>query len=249
MGDVLENLRVVCVSPLYGGNIGAVCRAMQNCGLSRLDLVAPPPGLADLALRKMALKAYDVYENRREFDTLAEAVADCGAVAVTSGVDGFHRDQARGPRDWAPVLLERARHAPVALVFGREDKGLTNDELKLGTHWIRIPSHPDYSSLNLAQAVLVCAHELFIASGVYAPREEASPPAAHAFRERMFEAWEETMLATGFCRDDKLGHMMMGLRRVLSRGAETENDVKILMGLARQCAWAARNTVEGEGNG
>ncbi|MCH8510862.1 MAG: RNA methyltransferase [Kiritimatiellae bacterium] len=237
----LDPIRIVCVNTLYGGNIGSICRAMQNCGLHHLRLVNPNPDLDPVELRKMALKAITVYDNRQEYPTLAEAVADCGAVAVTSGIDGFHRDQAKGPRDWAPELLEAARHKPVAIVFGAEDKGLCNDDLKLGTHWIRIPSHPDYSSLNLSQAVLLCAHELFLASGEFEPREESSPPANHEFRERMFDAWEETMLGTGFCKEDKLDHMMMGLRRVLSRGAFTENDVKIMLGLARQCQWAAKN--------
>ena len=238
----LDNIRVICVNTLYGGNLGAICRAMMNCGLRRLDLVNPNPELDQVELRKMALKAIDLYHNRHEYSSLAEAVAECGAVAVTSGIDGFHRAQAKSPREWAPDLLEAARHKPVALVFGAEDKGLCNDDLKLGTHWIRIPTHPEYSSLNLSQAVLLCAHELFLTAEAFEPLPEPSPYAAHQFRERMFDAWAETMLASGFCKTDKRDHMMMGLRRILSRGALTDNDVKIMLGLARQCQWAAQNT-------
>ncbi len=241
----LDNIRIVCVNTLYGGNIGSICRAMKNCGLSHLTLVNPDPDLDQIELRKMALKALPVYENRRECATLDEAVADCGAVAVTSGIDGFHREQARTPRDWAPELLDiAATGSPVALVFGAEDKGLCNDDLKRGTHWIRIPSDPEYSSLNLSQAVLICAHELFVANGSFTLQDERSPPATHAFRERMFDTWAETCLSTGFCKDDKLNHMMMGLRRIFSRGACTENDVKIMLGLARQCDWAAKHVPE-----
>lgn len=239
----LSNIRIVCVNTLYGGNIGSICRAMMNCGLRHLSLVNPLPDLDQIELRKMALKALPIYENRVEAPTLAAAVADCGAVAVTSGIDGFHREQARTPRDWAPELLKiAATGVPVALVFGAEDKGLCNDDLKLGTHWIRIPSDPEYSSLNLSQAVLICAHELYVAQGGFSLQDERSPPASHAFRERMFETWAETCLSTGFCKEDKLNHMMMGLRRIFSRGAYTENDVKIMLGLARQCDWAAKNS-------
>jgi len=220
---------------------------MMNCGLSQLTLVNPAPEIhQDIELRKMALKAICVYETRREAATLAEAVADCAAVAVTSGIDGFHREQARSPREWAPELLSLASRGPVALVFGSEDKGLCNDDLKLGTHWIRIPTDPDYSSLNLSQAVLLCAHELYQAAGHFHPQSDRSPLAAHAFRERMFAAWEETLLSSGFCKADKLDHMMMGFRRILSRGAQTENDVKIMLGLARQCEWAAKNPATDE---
>lgn len=241
----LDNIRIVCVNTLYGGNIGSICRAMKNCGLNHLTLVNPDPDLDRIELRKMALKALPVYENRREVATLDEAVADCGAVAVTSGLDGFHREQAKTPREWAPELLKIAdTGSPVALVFGAEDKGLCNDALKRGTHWIRIPSDPEYSSLNLSQAVLICAHELYVAHGSFQQQKERSRPASHAFRERMFTTWAETCLSTGFCKDDKLNHMMMGIRRILSRGAYTENDVKIMLGLARQCDWAAKNNLQ-----
>jgi len=243
----LDNIRVVCVNTLYGGNVGSICRAMMNCGLRQLTLVNPAPEIEnDLELRKMSLKAFCVYEQRQEASTLAAAVSDCAAVAVTSGIDGFHREQARSPREWAPALLSLAERDPVALVFGAEDKGLCNDDLKLGTHWIRIPTDPEYSSLNLSQAVLLCAHELYQASGRFQPQTDRSPLAAHAFRERMYAAWEETLISSGFCKPDKLDHMMMGFRRILSRGAQTENDIKIMLGLARQCDWAARNTAPGE---
>jgi len=221
--------------------MGAICRAMRNCGLSRLVLVDPNPHMDPVELRKMALKALPIYKERQECATLEEAVADCGAVAMTTGVEGFYRDHARTPREVANELLETAACKPVALVFGSEDKGMTTEELKLATHLIRIPSHPGYSSLNLSQAVMVFAHELFVASGEFTPAEEKTPPANHQLRERMFECWEQTMRDIRFCPEEKIDHMMLGLRRVLSRGELTENDVKILIGLARQSSWAAKN--------
>ena len=242
MNSLLTSIRIVCVRPMYGGNMGSICRAMRNSGLNNLVLVDPSPDLYGAELRMMAMHALDVYKNRTEVATVEEAVGDCGAVAMTSGVDGFYRGHALSPREAAPDLLSVAeRGMPVALVFGPEDKGMGLDELKLATHLIRIPTHPEYTSLNLSQAVLLVAHEMFLASGEYKSPEDATPPASHQFRERMLSTWEETMHDIAFCPDEKIPHMMMGLRRILTRGELTENDVKILMGLARQSTWAAKN--------
>jgi tRNA/rRNA methyltransferase len=229
--------------------MGSICRALRNCGLDQLVLVDPAPDLYGEELRKMAMHALPVYEARQEFGTLEEAVADCGAVAMTSGVDGFYRGHALSPREAAPELLSiMGRGSPVAVVFGPEDKGMGLDELKLATHLIRIPSHPEYTSLNLSQSVMLVAHELFQTSGTYSAPDEASPPASFEFRERMLKVWEETMDDIRFCTPEKRPHMMLGLRRIFSRGELSENDVKILMGLARQASWAVKNLPrEGEG--
>jgi len=249
MSDSLENIRVVCVRPLYGGNIGSICRAMRNTGLNRLVLVNPSTTMDQVELRKMAMRSLPVYEEREEAASLAEAVADCGAVAMTSGVDGFYRDHAATPREVAPRLLEIASDKPVAVVFGPEDKGMGLEELKLATHLLRIPSHPAYPSLNLSQAVMLVCHELYVASGSFEASEERTPPAPHEARERMFACWRETFRDIRFCPEEKLEHMMMGLRRILSRGELTENDVKILMGMARQSSWAAKNDPDGRKSG
>jgi tRNA/rRNA methyltransferase len=127
----------------------------------------------------------------------------------------------------------------VALVFGREDNGLSNEELALCTHIITIPSTGEYRSLNIAQAVMVCCYELFVATETFEPPSEKSAAASSEFRERMFEMWRDMMLKTGFSKPDKLEHMMFGLRRILNRGTRTTDDVRIMMGLARQAVWAA----------
>jgi tRNA/rRNA methyltransferase len=233
----LDHIRVVLVNPLYGGNVGSVCRAMANCGLRHLALVAPAPALDLEEARRMACNAGDLLAGRREFATFAEAVADCGIVAGTSVRPGLYRAHARSPREWAPTLLEAARAAPVALAFGREDNGLSNEDLTLCTHFIRIPSSPDYPSLNLAQAALICCHELYLAAGEFVPGSEKSPEAPSELRERMFALWEQTLLTVGFMEREKALHMMLGIRRIFARGLLTVDDVKILMGIARQMRW------------
>lgn len=234
----LDNIRVVLVEPLYGGNVGSVCRAMKNMGLGDLRVVGVPR-FDMVEARTMAYRAVDLLETRQEHSTLGEAVAECGLVAGTSARVGLYRDHSRTPREWAPALLDAARQAPVAIVFGREDKGLTNDELALCTQIIQIPSSDEYLSLNLAQAVMVCCYELFLASNTFVASEEKSPEAPSALRERMFEAWENALVGVGFMEEQKSEHMMLGLRRILSRGTLTDSDVRILMGMAKQATWCA----------
>lgn len=237
---VLDDIRIVLVGPLYGGNIGSVCRAMANMGLSDLAIADARPVDMNEA-RMMACHATEILENRTEYTTMADAVADCGLVMGATARLGLYRQHAKTPRDWAAHALKTAAGGSrVAMVFGREDNGLSNEELALCTQIIQIPTTREYSSINLAQAVMICVYELFTAVDHYEPPEEKSPEASSQLRERMFEIWKSTLLEIGFMKDDKAEHMMLGLRRILSRGRLTEDDVKIMMGIARQSLWAAQ---------
>lgn len=234
----LENIRIVLVSPMYGGNVGSVCRSMANMGLSDLAIAAPRP-LDRNEAKMMACHAGEILESRTEYPTLADAVSDCSAVAGATARAGLYREHAKFPREMAPVLMGAARTSRVALVFGREDNGLANEEIALCTHILRIPTTDQYKSLNVAQAVMVCCYELFLAAGEIEPLEERSAAATSDLKERMYEIWRRMLLDVGFMKEDKAEHMMHGVRRVLSRGAHTENDVRIMMGVARQMEWAA----------
>jgi tRNA/rRNA methyltransferase len=235
----LDNVRIVIVNSIYGGNVGSACRAMMNMGLSRLALVNPRPGMDMDQAATMACHAGEVLRNREVFATVAEAVADCGLVAGTSNRGGLYRDHAKTPREWAPRLLDAARDAPVAILFGSEDNGLSLDDLALCTQFIRIPSSDAYKSLNLAMSVMVCAYELFVAAGAFEPPQERSPECPSAMREAMFAKWRSALLGIGFMTPDTADHMMLGIRRILSRGTLTEKDVQILLGMASQTQWAA----------
>jgi len=243
----LDNIRIVLVRPIYGGNVGAACRAMANMGLADLAIAAPRPINLNEA-RMMACHATDIFDGRTEYATLAAAVADCGTVLGATARMGLYRQHARSPREWAPRAVAAAQTGRVALVFGPEDDGLTTEELALATHIVRIPAAPAHSSLNLAQAVLICGYEIFLAGGQYEPPQEKSGEATSEFRERMFAMWRKTLLHVGFMQDDKADHMMYGLRRILSRGALTVDDVRILMGIARQALWAAGGSTKDRRN-
>jgi tRNA/rRNA methyltransferase len=235
----LSNIRVVLVRPIYGGNLGAICRAMKNMGLSRLVLVNPHPDLDIQEAQKYALHADDILFAREQAASVAEAVGDCAVVAATTGLKGLYRSHTKTPRELAPRLLESAQQHPVALVFGPENHGLSNDEMQYATHLVTIPSTPAYSSLNLAQAVMLCAYELYLASQQYEPPKEFHPEAPVVMRERLFQLWREMLLDIKFCDEVKIDHMMMGFRRIFGRGYLSEADVNILMGLARQASWCA----------
>jgi len=212
---------------------------MANMGLS--DLAIAAPGKIDMdEARKMACGGDNVLAASREFPSLAEAVADCGLVVGTSARPGLYRCHARMPREIAPRILETYGQTRVALVFGREDRGLTNEELALCNPLIRIPSAVECTSLNVAQAVMICCYEIFSASGLFVPPQEPTEEAPSEVKERMFAMWRATLLRIGFMTEDKADHMMLGIRRILSRGPLTRNDVKIMMGISRQTDWACK---------
>ena len=237
MNNLLNNIRIVLVNPMFGGNLGSICRAMNNNGITDLAVVSPRDDMDMNEARKFSCNARAQLEARKEYETLADAIAGCTVVAATSARTGFYRDTAYSPREFAPIALESAKDHKIALVFGREDKGLFNDELALCTHIIQIPSSELYTSLNLSHAVFVCCYEIFCAADIFDPAEETAPEADSALRERMFGMWREMMTQTQFVHDQKLDHMMMGLRRIFNRGKLTVPDCKILMGLARQSMW------------
>ena len=230
---ILDNIRIVLVNPIYSGNVGSVCRAMANMGFSDLALVAPQPLNMNEA-RMMACHATHILRNRREYPSLESAVAGCSAVLGATARKGLYRQHAKTPREWAVRALDAARNGKAALVFGREDDGLTNEELSICTQIIQIPTTKKYPSLNVAQAVMICCYEIFIASGFYEPPKEKTGEAPSELRERMFSMWRDMLLNIEFMDDEKADHMMYGLRRIFARGALTEDDVSILMGIARQ---------------
>ena len=236
----LSNFRIVLVEPLYSGNVGSVCRAMANMGVRDLVLVAPQIVDGWEEGERLACHARDLLEGRREVATLEEAIGDCVAVVGATARLGLYRQHVRTPRESAPELVKLACSGKVALLFGREDKGLFNEEIGVCTHLMRIPTADRYVSLNLAQAVMVCCYEMFVALGSYEPPQEKSDLAPAGHRNQMMKMWRKLLLDIGFMQPDKADHMMQGIQRIFTRGAITVDDVHILMGMARQAEWASK---------
>ncbi|MFA7158816.1 MAG: RNA methyltransferase [Kiritimatiellia bacterium] len=234
----LANIRVVLCRPIYGGNVGSICRVMANMGLADLVLVSPVK-IDWQDAQKMACAAQEILAARRETSSLEEALADCVLVAGTTARMGLYRQHSASPRETAPLVLEAAARGKAALLFGPEDNGLDNTELALCNRLIQIPSTGEYRSLNISHAVMICAYEIFLASGVFEAVGEKSPQADTRTKEQMFKMWEKALLEIGFMGPDKAQHMMLGVRRIFARGAFSADDVRILMGIARQASWCA----------
>ncbi len=233
----LKNLRIVLVRPRYSGNIGAVARAMRNMGINDLALVNPLQ-LCRNAADTMAVHARGVLDTMQVHTSLRAAVADCGLVVGTTCRPGLYREGALTPRTLAPHLVAAAAANRVALVFGPEDSGLANDDLRLCHRLVTIPTASTYTSLNVAQAVLLCCYEVF----VVAQGEAAAPPRPLAIAERqelMYEKLKSALLKIGFLHGDNPDHIMFALRRILGRAGLENRDVRILLGMARQIDWYA----------
>ena len=234
----LDNIRVVLVGTLYTGNVGSACRAMANMGIRKLRLAAPNLQNSWDEGERLAVHAKDILDAREEFATFEEAVTDCVAVVGTTAREGLYRQHVKAPRDCAADILSIAATGPVALVFGREDKGLLNEEIAQCTHLIRIPVDKGYTSINLAQAVLITCYEFFAASGNYIPPHEKAPPAPQAQKMQLVKNWSKMLIEIGFMKPEQEDHFMQGFHRVFSRGVVTKDDAALMLGVARQAIWA-----------
>jgi tRNA (cytidine32/uridine32-2'-O)-methyltransferase len=231
-----DNVRIVLVNTTHPGNIGGAARAMKNMGFARMVLVEPRMYPHEEALWRAA-GAGDVLENAQVVDSLAEAVADCQLVVGTS---------ARGRRIPWPVLDPRASagrvHAAaaageqVAILFGREDRGLTNEELQTCNLHLHIPSDEAYSSLNLAMAVQVVVYELRMLglAGLLPadPCDEWDAPFSTVENmERYYAHLEETLVQIGFLDPAAPRQLMARLRRLYNRVRLDEMELNILRGI------------------
>ena len=238
-----QRLRIVLVGTQHPGNMGSAARAMKTMGLARLVLVAPEkrPNEESYAL---AAGADDVLGDALVCETLAEAVADCRLVLGCTARSRRVQLEELMPRDAAArAVTQAAGGAEVALVFGRERTGLTNDELQLCHASVHIPANPDYSSLNLAAAVQVLSYELRLALLEAAPAQAPAPgsetaaeeprdlPASHAEMEGFFAQLAETLDAIDFHKGRAPESAMRKLRRLYLRAGLDAREVRILRGI------------------
>lgn len=245
----LDHIRVVLVATTQPGNIGSAARAMKTMGLRRLHLVAPRlfPHAEATAL---AAGATDVLESAIVHSALEPAVADC---SLLIGASARRRGVALpelAPREAATQLLAAARAGrQVALLFGTERTGLSNDELQRCHACVRIPADADYSSLNLAQAVQVLAYELRLAAldagavtdaGGEQPRGPRERPATSAELEGFFRHLDEALHAIDFHKGKDGTTIMRRLRRLFLRARPSEREVAILHGILAEAERMAR---------
>jgi len=221
--SLLDNIRIVLVEPQVPGNVGAASRAMKNMGLGRLVLVNPWFRDHPQA-RYMAHGSEDILDGAVVCDSLAEAVADSVLVAGTT------RRKRRGvpmmtPRPAATEILAAAVNGPVSILFGREDKGLSNDELTVCQLLVSIPSSAGHPSLNLSQAVMVTAYELYMTEFDDDEAGEMFDLATSRDLTLMYEHLLEALTKLGFRQWNEGDNYMKALRRVFSRTKLERRDV------------------------
>lgn len=231
-----DNIRIVLVNTSHPGNIGGAARAMKNMGLRRLYLVAPKDFPAEKAAWRAA-GALDVLESAVVVETLDEAIQDCGLVIGTSARGRRIPWPLVDPRACGERTWQEAQQHQVALLFGREDRGLTNDELHKCQYHVHIPSNAEYSSLNLAAAVQVLSYEIRMAylaqeqGTLLAPEPWDMPPAQSQALERYYQHLEETLHTLGFLTPANPRQTMTRLRRLYNRVRPDEMELSILRGV------------------
>lgn len=230
---------IVLVRTKYPGNLGAAARAMANFGVSDLRLVAPEAEVRALEARAMATHGERVLEHARIFRSLMDAVADCSWVACTSSRRGglFRQQNVLTLKEGIEQGSKAGSLGRVALVFGPETDGLTNDEVSQCHQLIHISAHPEYPVLNLAQAVAISLYEWYQQTNKTASPSTASPQASAGELDRMFEHLEDALRAIHFVWGEKGPSVFHALRHLISRAQPTEVENKLLHGLARQMLW------------
>ena len=237
-GD-LSQLRVVLVAPRNPLNIGAAARAMSNFGVSRLRLVNP----YQVAFReaRSAVGAGAVLAAAEEFENVAQAVADSSLVVGTAGV--AHRELQHSLRrlEYGGRVIRRAlASAPVALLFGSEKFGLSNQDLSHCDWLMRIPTRPEHESMNLGQSVAVCLYELARDSRGVARRPEPRKVAAAGDLERFTELLLEVMRISGYVHKRTAASSDLKLRRLVRRLGLPARDADVWLGVLRQILWALK---------
>jgi tRNA/rRNA methyltransferase len=235
----LSNVRIVLVEPAGELNIGSVARIMKNMGLQHLVLVNPQCDPLSDAARQMAVHAGEILEAAQRVENLAAALVGCQRAIATTGLDHTTLNlPLEPPRPTLAWLLETA--APTALIFGREDRGLTRSELNYAQRLVRIPTTADYLSLNLAQAVAICCYELSMAApaNLVTPAQPTSTPAPLETLELYYQQLETFLLKIGYLLPHTASSRMEKFRHLFGRTHLTEPEVAMLRGLLRQADWA-----------
>ncbi len=248
---MLDNLAVVLVRTKYPENVGAAARACLNMGVSELVLVDPLRLDLDRALPLATVHARHILETARIEPDLATAVAGCHAVCGTTARLGGWRKGVATPEGCAAEVASRlAEGQKVALVFGSEDRGLSNEETQLCTALLTIPTVRENSSLNLAQAVMVVLYECFRAVQAAGHKSAAPNPACadHAEQETLFAAMKSALVTLDFFKDDNADYWMLPVRRFFSRLSLKKTEFNLLMGVCRQINWLA-GRAEGKKSG
>lgn len=231
----LDRLRVVLVASRNPLNIGAAARAMSNFGFSRLRVVNP----YDIAFREAqsAVGAASLLANAEQFQSVSDAVADCAlVVGTTAGRDRQQQHPLRTVQESAPLILTQLASTPVALLFGSEKRGLSNDDLSYCHCLMHIPTRDQHLSMNLGQAVAICLYEL--ARETNAPADLPTPQLASSDNlDRLTTVLLDALHVSGYVNPKSAASTSEKARRMIRRLHLTATDVETLLGMLRQIMW------------
>ena len=240
------NIKIILVEPAGALNVGSVARIMKNMGLRQLVLVNSHCDPLSAQAQQMAVHAQDILAGAQQVDTLAAALVGCKRAIATTARQRSASIPLETPRQALPWLVEE--NVTSALIFGPEDRGLSNSELNYAQRFVCIPSHPNYLSLNLAQAVAVCAYELYLTSlgqnksqeVIKTPLEEESAPLD--LLESYYQHLESILLKIGYLYPHTTKARMEKFRRLFNRASLSREEVAMLRGILRQIEWATSQT-------
>lgn len=229
----MARLRVVLVEPREAGNVGAVARAMKNFGFGELWIVGEHPQLLPVA-GWWASGADDLLASARFAPALLEAIGDAHLTVATTSMRGRTTPVTFTPKTLAAKFASLGGDQTLALVFGREDSGLTREELVLCQHTAAIPANAAFPTMNLAQSACVFCYELSEIAPAESPRE--LPDAATL--ERIHERARALLLEIGFLHDNNPDRIYDDLRAVVARAELDTREATIALGILRQLEWA-----------
>lgn len=249
--NLLANIRIVLVEPAGALNIGSIARIMKNMGLNQLVMVNPKCDRESAEARQMAVHAGDVLDNARIVSDLPTALAGCQKAIATTVRSRSVPIKLEPPSVVLPWLFTSDK-TQSALIFGAEERGLSNDELKYAQKFVCIPSNPDYPSLNLAMAVSVCAYELYqsflkisLDADSVATSESAefvSTSTDLKVLEGYYEDLEAMLLEIGYLYPHTASVKMEKFRRLYNKANLQPEEVAMLRGILRQIRWAIKNS-------
>lgn len=226
-------LRIVLCGTTHPGNIGAAARAMKTMGLDQLHLVDPKAGIfPSEEASARAVSATDVLDSAQVHETLLEAVRDCHLVVGTTARERHVGPPVLSPRAFCAQAQDLSGGGRVALVFGRERTGLTNEEVDLCQRLIRIPTHEAFASLNLAAAVQICCYEWMLPrASEPAPKETRYRPATAAEFDGFMNHLQSLVEQIDFFAEKNQPAVMRRVRQIFHRAAMDTNEINILRGL------------------
>ncbi|MBW1836131.1 MAG: RNA methyltransferase [Deltaproteobacteria bacterium] len=231
----LDHISIILNKPRFPENIGAAARAIRNMGLGRLVVVAPSCYDPDKVKRVATHGALSVVEKIKICETLREALYPYNFVVGTTARLGGERQVVYSPSMIAQKLIAVSQENKIAVVFGPEDRGLTNEEIRLCHELVNIPS-AEFSSLNLAQAVMILCYEILMAARE--EKREFIPRLANRYElDGMYDQLKKTLIRIDYIKTDNAAYWMNNIRRFLSRIGLRAKEVCIIRGLCRQISW------------